>query len=49
MSIILPVSLDWEGSECNSVVGHSFRVMAKAKNDDEEECDHEEECAGRPF
>lgn len=35
MSIIQLTSLDWRGSERYSVVGHSFRVMAKAKNYDE--------------
>ena len=35
MSIIQLTSLDWKGSERYSMVGHSFRVMAKAKNYDE--------------
>ena len=35
MSIIQLTSLDWRGDERYSLVGHSFRVMAKANNFDE--------------
>ena len=35
MDIINLTSLAWKGQERYSVVAHSFRVMAKAKNDDE--------------
>ena len=36
MSIIDLTSLDWSDAERYALVGHSFRVMAKAKNFDEE-------------
>ena len=35
MSIIQLTSLDWSWKERLSMVGHSFRVMAMAKNYDE--------------
>ena len=35
MNMILSASRDWPGEEFYGLVGHSFRVMAKAKNCDE--------------